>query len=92
MARVGEWSLGCLTLLWAHTGSTILFLKSRSLGEGNTQKPGIGDLRWAGLEVATAIRVWALGTRTNWVSCRTCSAHQGEAEDVGAGVPGGYGE
>lgn len=66
-------------------------------GEGNTQKSRNGDLRWAGLEVATTTRVWTQGwkpipARTNRDSCRTGSAHQGEAEDIGAGVPEGLGE
>lgn len=48
-----------VTLGWlAHAGSTILRLKFRCLGKGvGTQTLGNGDLRLAGLEVATAIRV-----------------------------------
>lgn len=84
-------------LYCGHTQAAQVFVSSRVFGEGNTQKPGNGDLRWTGLEVATAIRVWAHGrkkipARTNRDSCRTGSAHQGEAEDVGAGVPEGFGE
>lgn len=61
MAGVGAWSL------WT-PGSAVGACKQPSsssqvqvFGEGNTQKPGNGDLRWAGPEVATASRVWAQG-------------------------------
>lgn len=63
-------------------------------GEGNTQKPGNGDVRWAGLEVATVLRVYAQG----WERIRALTGHlQNRQCPPGGGrgrrcwSPGGFG-
>lgn len=53
-------TLRCLALMGTRRQHNPSF-QAQVFGKGNMQKLGNGDLRWADLEVATVIRVWAQG-------------------------------